>query len=1240
MSLTKPTPGLGKIAIVVLGMHRSGTSAMAGLLAQNGAGLPDNLMAAGVDNPTGFWESADVAELNDQILRSRDSRWDDIFSGVTRPLAEIDDPIRLDQAKSLIERHFHQAPLIVLKDPRISVLSRFWHTVLIEAGYDPRYILMVRHPLEVAQSLTTRNQFSREKGIILWSSYMIAAERGSRNLKRIFVSYDSLLQDWRSVLDRVESELGARLPRRTSKASLEADQFLQTSMRHHTAAPTVALDAIWPPAKALYDWFDAATKGDHGPNLGPDQAFEELAQSSKIFGPILAEADAQVFDLYQSRARLDEALAALNYDLINERSERALLEDIGRELEAMIGHLKHSLTQARHAQAEIEDARLNLAEQLEDKERALSEHARDREHLNQLLTEARRETETALALHAREIEQLDQLLTEARHENDSLRQKSLALTGLEQAHAEQSSALIHLQQSHADLAGRYTAITQSTSWRMTAPVRRWLSRHSGLAKQLRGIARTLYHLVRFRLALQPIPPAALEAERARLKDAGETPHSAEAQGPNWPFGWPLAETPHLSPAVLGLYDRRPDDHIVRACQAGTSFFAQYGLLGDSPNFRGAADSLKARAIGRTKSDSAPDVSIIIPIYGQLAYTLNCLDSLLAHNSRYQFEILIGDDASPDESFQFLSDLPEIQYIKHARNLGFIGNCNSTARSANGRFLVLLNNDTRVADGWLDELIDSFNLFPDAGLIGSKLYYPDASLQEAGGIVWQDGSAWNYGRNDDPNRPAYTYARQVDYVSGAAIALPSDLWNTLGGFDARYSPAYYEDTDLAFRVREQGLEVWMQPLSGVVHYEGITSGTDTQSGVKAYQTTNQQTFLSRWGHALRDHRPNGENPLLERERKVSKRVLIIDVTAPTPNQDAGSVVVVQTIAVFQALGYKVTYLPLDNWLYQPTYLDPLRRSGVECLYSPFELDLDAYLAREAHLFDVVHVFRFEVLRRALPSIQKHASRAKLVFNNQDLHYLRVSRQAEIEGSASLRVEARIIKTAEIKAMNGADVICTLSQQEKMVLDQEPDLKRPVVTIPYMIDLPPNEPDLNSQRNDILFLGGYGHSPNIDAAKWLVTEIWPLVRSHISNARLILAGANPTAEVLALAATDIDVPGRIEDLAPVFAGARVFVAPLRYGAGVKGKIYSAFGYGVPVITTSIGAEGMGLTHNTHALIADDAEAIARAIIQLASDDHAWTSLATAARAFVETHHTPKAGAIVMSRLLDQITKRGVN
>ena len=198
-----------------------------------------------------------------------------------------------------------------------------------------------------------------------------------------------------------------------------------------------------------------------------------------------------------------------------------------------------------------------------------------------------------------------------------------------------------------------------------------------------------------------------------------------------------------------------------------------------------------------------EISIIIPVFNQLHFTQACLASLQEHPDAERFEVIVVDDCSTDATSDVIGKIPGIVYLRNETNSGFMSSCNRGAEQARGSYLLFLNNDTTVTPGWLSALRETFENEPNAGLVGSKLVFPDGRLQEAGGIIWRDGSGWNRGKFGDPEKPEYNFLREVDYCSAACVMIPKSLFERVGGFDSKYSPAYYEDTDLAFKVRREG-----------------------------------------------------------------------------------------------------------------------------------------------------------------------------------------------------------------------------------------------------------------------------------------------------------------------------------------------------------------------------------------------------------------------------------------------------
>ena len=358
----------------------------------------------------------------------------------------------------------------------------------------------------------------------------------------------------------------------------------------------------------------------------------------------------------------------------------------------------------------------------------------------------------------------------------------------------------------------------------------------------------------------------------------------------------------------------------------------------------------------------PEVSVVILSYGQVDYTLRCLASITQHPPLSSIELIVSDDCSDASDLEKLRQVANLAFLQPPENLGFLKHANWAVAQTKGNYVLLLNNDTELKPGAIDALVETARTTQNVGLVGSKLVYPDGRLQEAGGIVWNDASASNYGRFDDANKPEYNYVRDADYVSAAAILVPRAVWEQLGGFDESFAPAYYEDTDLAFRLRQSGLRVIYQPRSVVVHYEGISHGTDVDSGVKAYQVANRRHMKERWlSTLLAGQYENGEHVMRARDRSKNCRVmLIIDHYVPEPDRDAGSRNIIEIIKSLQADGWVIKFWP-ENLFYDPVYTPKLQQMEVETIYSPWVTSFDDWISAHSGEIDLVFLSRPTVSR---------------------------------------------------------------------------------------------------------------------------------------------------------------------------------------------------------------------------------------------------------------------------------------
>ncbi len=623
-------------------------------------------------------------------------------------------------------------------------------------------------------------------------------------------------------------------------------------------------------------------------------------------------------------------------------------------------------------------------------------------------------------------------------------------------------------------------------------------------------------------------------------------------------------------------------------------------------------------------EAHPKVSIVIPCYNQVGYTYACLRSILEYTKDVTYEVIIADDVSTDATANLSQYAEGLVIRRNQTNQGFLLNCNQAAEAARGDYILFLNNDTTVTEHWLSSLVTLIESDASIGMVGSKLVYPDGRLQEAGGIIWSDGSGWNYGRLGNPDSSQYNYVKDVDYISGAAIMLSAALWRQIGGFDERYAPAYYEDVDLAFAVRRAGLRVVYQPLSKVIHFEGISNGTDVNgTGLKRYQVENAEKFKKKWAQELKHQQVNtgSPNPFLARERSQGKKViLVIDHYVPTFDKDAGSKALYQYMQMFLKKGFVVKFLG-DNFLHEEPYTTALEQMGIEVLYGDeYAAGIWDWLKTNGEQMDFAYLNRPHIATKYVDFIQDY-TRMKVLYWGCDLHFLRLGREYQLTGDIEQKREADYWKSMELTMMYKAAVSYYPSTVEVEVI-RSIDASIRVKALPlYAYEVFHDHIEENfAEREGLLFIGGFAHPPNADGVIWFAEEIFPRIRKSLPQVEFHVVGSKVTDEVKALAkpGNGIIIHGFVSDekLDQLYKQCKLVVVPLRYGAGVKGKVVESLYNGAPIVTTSIGAEGIPFVE-TALEIADEPDCFADRVIRLYQDNERCRRMALATQDYMKRY-----------------------
>ncbi|MBQ4328146.1 MAG: glycosyltransferase [Lentisphaeria bacterium] len=629
----------------------------------------------------------------------------------------------------------------------------------------------------------------------------------------------------------------------------------------------------------------------------------------------------------------------------------------------------------------------------------------------------------------------------------------------------------------------------------------------------------------------------------------------------------------------------------------------------------------------------PLTSIIIPAYNNIELTRRCLDSVYAIESISPFEVIVVDDGSSENYGNLKWEYPNLRVIRNNENSGFLRSANRGAAEAGGEYILFLNNDTEVLKWYLDELTTALYTHPDAGMIGSHLIHLNsARLQESGQLICKNGTTLPLGGGGYPDDPQFSYFREVDFCSAASIIMRKKVFEEMGGFDEIYIPAYYEDIDLALRLKKAGYKNYVAPHSRVIHMHFASYG-----GTPAvYNERNRKIFMERWqnylqANALYDSVEDTCNFKGEKER-----VLYIDAELPMADRGSGGMDAIFFMEYMIKRGYHVTFYGEYTPGYHPKYTGILLRMGVQCIYDPF-LKIWDYIAHNGHTFSYLFISRIYEARCFDWILKPYCANAGYIFNTVDVHFVREFLEADLRVDDIGRQRAKYTKQCELAVAAAADATIVISSEEKKMLENEYNLSR-IYHVPQARKLFGLAKD--TKRRGTVFIGS-AHPPNMDGLKYFHDEVLPLLPEDF-ELTIIGEALQKSIETMEqyqylTACKQFHFAGFVQELATKLDYAKITIAPLRYGAGTKGKVASSMAHGVPCVSSSFGTEGTGMVHGENIMIADTPQEFAAHIIELMNNQELWQRISDGGIKFIQDNYSYEAVEKMMDDLFADVKKR---
>ena len=611
------------------------------------------------------------------------------------------------------------------------------------------------------------------------------------------------------------------------------------------------------------------------------------------------------------------------------------------------------------------------------------------------------------------------------------------------------------------------------------------------------------------------------------------------------------------------------------------------------------------------SDS-PEVSILLVLFNQAELTFHCLQSL-QRALDLPAEVIIVDNASTDRTDALLARVDGVRILKTYENLHFLHGVNAAAEKARGKYLLLLNNDTRLKAGSIAVACRRLEEEKSIGAVGGKIVLPNGTLQEAGSIIWRDGSCVGYGRGRDPGDAEFQFRRDVDYCSGALLMVRKDLFEHLGRFDSKYAPAYYEETDLCMRIRKAGFRVVYDPDVEVTHFEFGSLATSDEA--IALQQRNRIIFTERHSSALAVYHLQSDTRHLDARMRMQNigRVLVVDDRVPFPSLGAGYPRASQIIKALIKAGWFVTHYPLIFPYVRFSEAYALFPREVEILAGLGQMGLVEFLQRRVGYYDTVIVSRphnMALFGGACRIVPEFLANTQLIYDAEAVFAVREALRTGKSNSGAFKTKVQRKIAEEIALATQARIVVTVNEIEAGFFRKAGHSD--VRVLGHNINVAPTASGFTSRRN-LLFVGALNEdaSPNADSLVWFVNEVMPKLDRLIGTDYVLnVVGRNGSPKIRALGDTRVKLLGRIEDIRNLYDSSRVFIAPTRFAGGIPMKVHEAASMGLPVVATSLLGRQLGWTDETELLTADRPEDFALACQRLYEDPKLWCRIREAA------------------------------